>query len=51
MLSEISGFKQLDDQYYLCLRTFDKKRAENDSDYVREYESAKALFTNIVNAY
>ena len=51
MLDEVSGFAQLDDQYYLCLRTFDSKKAEDNKDFAAQYDAAKSLLVNIIQAY
>ncbi len=50
LLDNVSGFKQIGEQYYLCLRTYDEKKAKNDADYKAQYESAKALLTNVIDA-
>lgn len=51
MLDNVSGFSKLDDPYYLCLRTFDKKKAESDKGFAMRYEAAKSLLINVIKSY
>jgi len=51
MFETLTGSNMLSDQYYLCLRTLDKTKAENDSSYVAQYEAAKTLLKNIIKAH
>lgn len=49
ILDTVSGFKQVGDQYYLCLRTYDKAKADSDASYKTQYEAAKQLLQNIIS--
>lgn len=49
LLDDISLFREIGDQYYLCLRTYDAKKAESDKNYKQQYDSAKRLLINIIN--
>ncbi len=51
LLDNVSGFKSLAKPYYLCLRTYDEKRAQSDSDFKTQYETAKQTLINIINEF
>lgn len=49
VLDGVSGFKQLNKPYYLCLRKYDESRAKADKNFAAQYYAAKQLLTNIIN--
>lgn len=51
LLDNVSGFKAMDEPYYLCLRKYDEGRAQNDKKFAQQYTAAKQLLTNIIEAY
>ena len=51
LLDNVSGFKALDKPYYLCLRTYDEKRARSDAEFKTQYETAKQALINIINEF
>ena len=51
LLDSISGFKTVNEPYYLCLRTYDEKRAESNADFKQQYEAAKQTLKNIISEY
>lgn len=49
LLDNVSGFKQVGDRYYLCLRTYDESKANTDASYKKQYDAAKQLLQNIIS--
>lgn len=51
LFSSIEDFIMDGQEFHLCLRVLDEKRAEKDSEYAQQYEAAKTLMANIINRY
>lgn len=51
LLSSIEGFSKTKSNYYLCVRTYDEKRAESDADYAAKYDNAYAVIKNILTFF
>lgn len=51
LLDNVSGFKAINEPYYLCLRKYDEVRAQKDEKFKDQYESAKKLLENIIQVY
>lgn len=51
LLSSIEGFSKTKSNYYLCVRTFDEKRAQTDAKYSKKYDEAYTVIKNILATY
>ena len=51
LLSSIEGFSKTKSNYYICVRTFDQKRADSDPEYAAKYDSAYAVIKNILTFF
>lgn len=48
IFSEVPDFGTDGEEYWLCLRVFDEKRAETDEKYASQYDTAKAFMKNVI---
>lgn len=51
ILDNVSGFKAINEPYYLCLRKYDETRAQKDKNFKAQFDAAKSLLENIIEVY